>query len=250
MLFLGCSTLVIIMRKLTNKIEILDNEQLFKLIDPNTEIVIIAPWNGQPIPITIKMLDSVVMSSCGEFNLVSSVIADNNKEEPTQEDMIKTKNIHENMLKLALVHPTFAELEEHLIEKDFYAIRTAEVKEIKELIEQVQSEEDRAPLIARLDMLELSIAFILPEDFTLFVVTILLQQEATDLNKLTKDTLLKAGFLAEKYNVRPSEYLTGIFTEKQKVDIDITALTLVNDYREDQQIEKSGMKWIRGNNGK
>jgi len=68
------------------------------------------------------------------------------------------------------------------------------------------------------------------------------------LNKLTKETLLKAGFLGEKYNIRPSEYLDGIFTAKQKVDIDITALTLVSDYRDEQKIEKSGVKWIRGKN--
>ena len=86
-----------------------------------------------------------------------------------------------------------------------------------------------------------------PEDFTAYIITVLLQKEATELNKLTRNTLLQAGFLGEKYNTRPSKYLEGIFTEKQRVDIDVTSLTLVADYREQQQIEKKGgMKWIRG----
>lgn len=233
------------MKKITNKIQLLNNEDLFKLIDPHTEVTAIAPWNTQPIPVTIKMLDSVALSSCGEFNLVTAIINDK-ENEPSQEDILRAKNIHENMLKLALVHPTFKELENHFMGKDFYTQKIAEIAEIKNLIETVKSEIDKQKLLDTLERLELSIAFLVPEDFTAFIITILLQKDATDLNKLTRDTILKAGFLAEKYNVRPSEYLSGIFTSKQKVDIDITALTLVNDYREQQQVEKSSTKWIRG----
>ncbi len=233
--------------KVKNQIQILENEDLFKLIDPHIEIVIVVPWNGYPIPITIVMLDSVALSSCGDFNLVSTIINDT-ENEPTQEELIITKNIHENMLKLTLVRPTFKELEEHIIGKDFYKQKQEEITEIKNLIAQVDNEVEKEKFDIKLTRLELAIAFLMPEDFTAFIVTVLLQKDATDLNKLTRDTLLKAGFLAEKYNVRPSEYLEGIFTDKQRMDIDITALTLVADYREQQKVERSGMKWIRGKN--
>lgn len=235
------------MKKVPNRIHLLKEEDLLTLIDANTEVVIVAPWNGQPIPIVIRMLDSVSLSSCGDFNLASTIL-ELDEEEVSNDDIIKTKNIHENMLKLALVTPSFKLLEKHLMGKDFYKQRQEEIDEVKVLIEQVDKSKEKRELTEKLEMLELSIAFLVPEDFTAFVITVLLQREATDLNKLTRDTLLKCGFLAEKYNVRPSTYLEGTFTEKQNVDIDLTALTLVSDYREQQNVEKSGMKWIRGKN--
>ena len=236
------------MKKIKNKIEVLSNEDLFELIDPNTEIVIIAPWNGKPIPVTIRMLDSVSLNSCGEFNTVSSIIEeDDSSRTQDTENVIRAKNIHENMLKLALVHPTFNEIQEKMEMKDFFVQAEKEVEDIKELISKLTSEVDRNKHQLVLNRLELSISFLIPEDFTAYIVTILLQKEATELNKLTRNTLLQAGFLGEKYNTRPSSYLEGVFTEKQRVDIDVTSLTLVSDYREQQKVEsKGGMKWIRG----
>jgi hypothetical protein len=223
----------------------LDDEKFFELIAPYTEIVVVAPWYGQPVPVTIRMLDSVGIDSCGDFNTISKLIQDG---EPhfDKETIIETKNIHERMLKLALVHPTFKVLEEHLITKDFYKQKRKEITEIENLIEKLTSEKEKHEFYEQLDIIELSIAFLMPEDFTSYIVAILMQQQATDINKLTRETLLRAGFLAEKYNVRPSEYLEGIFTKKQKTDIDTTALVLVDQYRRDQKTEKNGMHWIRG----
>lgn len=223
----------------------LDNEKFFELIKPYTEITVVAPWYGQPVPVTIRMLDSVSINSCGDFNAISNLIQ-NDEPKFDKEVVIETKNIHERLLKLSLVHPTFKELEEHLVTKDFYKQKRKEISEVENLIEQLTSEEEKHEFYEQLDMIELSIAFLIPEDFTSYIVAILMQQQATDIHKLTRETLLRAGLLAEKYNVRPSEYLEGIFTEKQKTDIDTTALVLVHQYREDQKTEKSGMHWIRG----
>ena len=206
-----------------------------------------APWNGKSVPITIRMLDSVTLSSCGDFNTITNIVRKGEEgEQATQEDIITTKNIHENVLKLALVHPTFKEIEEHLMTKDFYTQKEKEIADIRSLIEKLNKEVDKAKYSTHLDMLELSIAFLIPEDFTARIISIILQKEATDVSKLTRDSLLKAGFLAEKYNVRPSEYMEGTFTEKQNLDIDVTAFSLVADYREQQKVEKNGMHWIRG----
>ena len=234
------------MKKIKNT-KVYSTEDSLKLMEANTEIVVIAPWNGKPIPVTIRMLDSVSLNSCGEFNTVSSIIEDDKTRAQDTEDVIRAKNIHENMLKLALVHPTFEEIQEKMEMKDFFIQSKKEIEDIKELISQLTSEVDKNRHQVTLNRLELSISFLVPEDFTAYIVTVLLQREATELNKLTRNTLLQAGFLGEKYNTRPSNYLEGVFTEKQRVDIDVTSLTLVSDYREQQKVEsKGGMKWIRG----
>lgn len=233
-----------------NKIEILSEEDLYKKIDAGTEIVVVAPWNGNPIPVTIRMLNSAELSYCGEFNTVAAILEDHEAQEDKKiliDDIIETKNIHERIIKLALVHPTFNELEAHLKKKDFFKQKQELIEETKVMIEQLDSAVEKEKYLDELTMLELSLAFLIPEDFTTYLVTILLQREATDLNKLTKETLLHIGFLAEKYNKRPSEYIEGIFTEKQKIDIDTTALMLVHDFRKEEEIKnKTNMRWIRG----
>lgn len=226
-------------------------EDFSKLIMPNTEIVVIAPWNGKPVPVTIRMLDSVSLNSCGEFNTLAAYnLEEREMDEEEQkgfELLVKTKNIHENILKLALVSPTFDEITELLMEKDYYKVSRQRLEKIKADIDELESMEQKRKLMNELELTEVSISFLLPEDFTTTIVEIELQKNATDLNKLTKDTLLTAGFLGEKYNSRPSEYLEGSFTEKNKADIDITALTLVYEYREASKIEKSSkMRWVRG----
>lgn len=227
-------------------------DEFTKLIDPNTEIVVTAPWNGKLVPVTIRMLDSVTLNMCGDFNTIAHLYEEVQKEKAKFDSkaVIETKNIHENILKHCLVHPTFKELEEHLMQKDFYKNVKDKIEETQKLINSLTKVSEKQYFQEQLDNLELSIAFLLPEDFTGFIVSVIMQREATDIHKLTRETLLRAGFLAEKYNVRPSEYIEGTFTEKQKMDIDISALSFVAEYREMQKTEKNGMRWIRGKKGK
>lgn len=239
-----------------NKVEIknkpLTLEEMAGLIDPYTEIVVIAPWNGTPVPVTIRMLDSVTLNACGDFNTVNAVLqkGEEAKEAVDNDIILKTKNIHENILRHSLVQPTFEWFEEHIKEKDFYINTKAKISETKELIAHLQSMEKKAQYAEQLEIMEMSLAFLLPEDFTATIVSIIMQRDTTDLRKLNRDTLLRVGLLAEKYNVRPSEYLEGQFTEKQNEDIDVAALSIVHEYREMQKAEQSGMKWIRGKNKK
>lgn len=233
------------MKKLELTTTSLDIEEFKSIIDPYTEITIVAPWNGEPVPVTIVMLDSVSLNSCGDFSTIAAQIKEHNEtSEITIDDMLATKNIHEKMLKLALVHPTFDELYSHLDSKDFVQQKRAKIKELKEKIELVDSAAEKNQFNKELELLEVALAFLLPEDFTNYIVSILMQQKATDVHKLTKEMLLRIGFLAERSNMRPSEYLQGKFTDKHKEDIDAAAFTLVAEYREQKKIEKDGTRWI------
>lgn len=232
----------------TNEIKEYNFETLKKIIDPHTEVVVMAPWYGAMIPVTIRMLDSVELAFCGDFNSVQHLIAKDTDPEVLKADqlrqIVEVKNIQEKMAQLALVRPSFKELEEHLMSLDSYKVRNENMKETEALIKQLPVGE-RKKYQDRLDILELSLAFILPEDFMTYIATVLLQKEATDLNRLTRDTLLRVGLLGEKYNVRPSDYIDGVFTDKQKVDIDETAAYLVWQHKQDKKAA-GGVKWIRG----
>lgn len=225
--------------------------ELLKLIEPYTNIVVVAPWNGKQIPVTIRMLDSVTLNACGEFNTVSAYIdlngEDTEEESSLLESIVKTKNIHENILRYALVHPTFDELYTFMTEQDFYITKMQEIERYKEEIEKLTSMEQKQKMQNKLQLTELALAFMFPEDFTATIVSIILQKEATDMQKLTEDTLFRAGLLGEKYNTRPSDYIEGTFSNKQKEDIDVACLMLVANYRNKKKLEQeSKMRWIRG----
>lgn len=238
------------MLKVRNKEVIASLDDFKKMIDPYTEFVLIAPWNGKPVPVTIRMLDSVTINACGDFNTVNAVIAEDSEEKITTEVILKTKNIHENILRYALVNPTFDELQEHMESKNFFTNAKAKIEATKKLVNDLVSMEERAKYNEQIEILEMSIAFLLPEDFTATIVQVVLQNDVTDINKLNRDTLLRVGLLAEKYNVRPSKYLEGQFTEKQNEDIDVSALGIVHEFREMQKVENGNVKWIRGNKKK
>lgn len=225
-------------------------EAIKGILESNTEIVIVAPWNGEPLPVTIVMLSSVSLNSCGDFSTIDIPDEDDNtREAPMELDaMLKIKNIHENILKLCLVAPSFEELHNFVLEKDYVRQSKEKLADIEKRIATLPDSKDKRDDENECERLRIMLGFLLPEDFMTFIVTYQMQKDRSDVNKLTRKMLLNAGFLADKYAKRPSEFLEGAFTEKQKVDIDVASLNYVHEYREMKQLEKnsSGMTWKRG----
>lgn len=224
------------------KAELLPKEDLLKLIDAGTERIIFAPWNGKPIPIKVVMLSSVAINSCGDFNTVKP--NDKEGELAGLDDMLRIKNIHENILRLAMVEPTFEELHAHVLGKDFVAKRRAELDRIEQLIPKLDNDEDIIKYNKMAQQLEIVLAFLLPEDFMCFIVEYILQTDKTDVDKLTTKMLLEAGWLGERYRQRPSDFIEGTFTEKQRIDIDVAALTAVHEHAENEKMKKGNIRWI------
>jgi len=224
-------------------------DEIRDLLDARTEVPIFAPWCGEPIPVTVVMLSTVSLNSCGDFSTVE-LPAEGSAKAPELAAMLKIKNIHENILRLCLVRPTFDELHDYVLEKDFIALRKHELSEIRAMLPHVEDNTERAELEDRIERLTIMLSFLLPEDFMAYVVAFQLQTDKTDMKKLNKDMLIQAGFLGEKYGKRPAEYIDGVFTNKQKIDIDVAALGLLQEYREMQKMEKGSTKtkWIRGKN--
>jgi len=227
----------------------MDNE-IKQIIEANTQKVIVAPWNGNPMPVTIIMLSSVALNACGDFSTVDvkdeEALA-TTPERASIDSMLKIKNIHESILRSALVHPTFDEIMNLVLGMDFVKQRKEELAQMHELVKNVPLDL-KQKYLNEIDRLEILLSFLLPEDFMTFIVEYVIQRKNSDVDKLSYKLLLEAGFLAEKYSKRPSEFIEGLFTEKQKVDIDVAALGFVKTYRDAKQLDKSTSKtrWIRG----
>lgn len=236
------------MKKLKEEPKLLPKEDFFRVIEPGTEKILFAPWNGVKVPIKVVMLSSVALNSCGDFTSVVLPKAGLMKNSSTfaedLEIMLKIKNMHENILRLALVEPTFDELHTYILGKDFVKKRQADLDRINKLIPKLEDDTLIKKYNEEAQRLEIMLGFLLPEDFMVFVVNYILQRENTDIDNVTKKCLLEAGFLGEKYNQRPSSFIEGTFTEKQRVDIDVAALGEVHEYREAEKMKKGKLRWV------
>jgi len=227
-------------------------EAIKGVLDANTEHVIIAPWSGVSIPVTVVILSSVSLNSCGEFSTVSLKDEATDNVAPDIMAILKIKNIHENILKLCLVSPTFEELHSYVLGKDFVSIKKKELHDLRERLNEIEDDQDRKEVSDYIERINIMLSFLIPEDFMTYIVGYQLQNERTDIDKVSREMLLQAGLLADKYKARPSSFLNGVFIDKQLVDIDVAATHVANEYRSMQGIDKgtSKFKWIRGNRRK
>ena len=96
------------------------------------------------------------------------------------------------------------------------------------------------------DKVEFYLGFLLPDDTMNFIASWALGLQITDIKKLSRDMLLQAAIMAVNGHKDPTDYLSGVFTDFQKIDISKHAWCIYNKYMEDKKREKD----LRKNNYK
>jgi hypothetical protein len=147
----------------------------------------------------------------------------------------ETLEIHELRLKLSaaiLNRPTFEEIEkafhgkENVLESK--KKRLAEIEEkLKKLISCSSADiYTIVELQSRYDAIELSVASVLPENTILALINIALGINITDIQELTRNSLIDVYKKSRLYNCRPSDYIPGLFNDDDKHEIDIYAVNI------------------------
>jgi len=221
------------------------------LIQENVTFLAFVPWNGTPIPCEIYMLNTVQIKSCGDFNVIEKALKDSDEKKLSDEDeldaIIRIKNTQERLMKLALVHPTYDELVEYLGQTEVF-------KRIHETIEKIESDlqkidkknPERKVVEQELELARINLGFMFPDDFMATITAIVLQRDNSDIQKVSHDMLLEAACLAEKWHDRPSDHISGIFTDFQKQNINRMAAVVLQEFRKDQETaQKGGSAWMR-----
>jgi hypothetical protein len=211
---------------------------------------IVAPFNGVEILVQVRCLNFTQLRACGNMSLLE--ISTEPKEQLSTADIIEIKNQQEELMKQTLVYPTFDGIIETITEADVVIQRDRkELQELRDLLETCPAKDPkRIQLEKVIDNLELSLGFLLPDDFAAAITSWAMGIDRTDIKKLTREILLEAAIMAAQGNDNPADHITGVFTDFQREDINKNAWIIYAEYRKEKEIEekhdKSGFRWIGG----
>ena len=213
-----------------------EEEKLYDVSYP----ILLAPWHGHLTPIRVRRLSLTQALSCGDFSMIElfeDKIAKN--ERPTIEMMNAYAERHQKLCKLAMVKPTYDEAMKiagaHVDSVDV----DRQLREIKALFNELELKKGDPKQIRELadqyNTLELACKFLLPPDFSAFVVNYCLQIDTSDIKSVTEEMLLNAAILASRGHDNPSDHLSGVFTDLMKREIDNRAWVLFDAEKADRQ---------------
>lgn len=217
-------------------------EQARKRLAQEIEIaafpIIMAPLFGRMIPVMVRELNSTQIRACGNISLIES-FNDRLKREGgkfKRREILAFSERHREILKAALVVPTYEELFESLT-KHVSKHYEEQLKEIDGKIAELKAAGFRGPKLSVLeeerDGLRIWIDLVLPDDFVGSVVAFVLGVDKSDIRKVTEDMLYEAAYLAERGHDNPCDHLPGNFTAFMRDDINMRAWFVLDQRKEE-----------------
>lgn len=155
-------------------------------------------------------------------------------------------------MKATLVCPTLDEIIDTVTGVDVVIQRERnEIEELRNLLDKCPAKDPkRIQLEKVISSLELSLGFLLPDDFCASITAWALGVDRTDIKKITREILLEAAIMAKNGNDNPADHITGVFTDYQKEDINKHAWIVYSEFQKEKEIEdaktKTGFRWIGG----
>jgi len=205
------------------------------------------PFNGTGIFCQLRCPNQTQIEQCGDISTITREKLENNQCD--YEELIKLRNYQENICRMTFNIPTFDHIAE-LVGRDDFVI-SEKKKELAELDQKFEdnkdsmSEVEKKVLETKIKTIELQIGFILPTDTMDFVTWWAMGNDISDIKKITKENFLRAAALAKAHNKAPSDYISGVFTDHNRKDIDAYAAQVLNDYMEEKKAVDGKFKWFK-----
>lgn len=178
------------------------------------------PFWGSPVMVRLRELSAAQIFSVGDVSLIE-----------TFEDKVRIKKLatleelngyterQNNLVKLALVKPTYQEILDtagtHVNLKE----AQAELDAIRQKFYAMPDGLEKRQLQDQYNAIELQYKFLLPPDFMSAVISYSLKIYDTDIKKITEETLLDAARMATLGHDNPADHLPGKFTDFNREDI-------------------------------
>lgn len=204
------------------------------------------PFAGSVVWCKLRTLNRTQMEACGSFALVA---LGEEKPDPDRADLIDMRNSQEALVKASLMEPTYEQLEELIYGEDHIMARNrAELDELEDMADKAEEmpSQERAEIDEEIHRLRLMTAFILPEDTFGFVTAWALGVDVSDIKKLSRDQLYSAAVLANSGKDNPSDHLSGIFTDRDREEINVTAWSIYYERNGGKGSRGDSMRWIGG----
>lgn len=204
------------------------------------------PFSGSQVWCKVRTLNRTQMDASGAFGILN--LKDNKA--PTKDDLIELRNSQEALIKATMLSPTFSEIEVMIFGEDgIMNDKKAQLAEIEKTAKESKelNSEERAKIDEEIYRLRMFTGFVLPEDTFGFLTSWALGVDVSDMKKITREQLYHASILAKNGNNSPSDNLSGVFSDRDKAELDSAAWTI---YQEHQELNKIGkgrqMRWIGG----
>jgi len=216
------------------------------------------PFNKQEVWCQLRCPNAVQLEQCGD---ITNIVLDKHQnlkegELPKYErdEVIKIRNYQEELCKAVFNIPTYDEITRLVDLEDFViSDKKKEITRLQELIEANKgkmSEAEKSDLDKKIRKVEFQIGYILPDDTMDFVTQWAMGNDVSDIKKITKEKFLRAAFLAKLHGKSPSDYLSGVFTDFNRNEIDAYAAMVLDEHmKEHEAVEKEKNQWF-GRKGK
>jgi len=213
------------------------------------------PFNGVDVFCQLRCPNATQIEQCGDISNISMDREngpDEKKVEYSYDEILQIRNYQEALCQLVLNVPTFDNIAD-LIGKSDFVIRDkrAELATIKERFavgKESMTAIERKTIEAQTETLELQLGFILPDDTMAFLTRWAMGNDVSQIKRITRESFLRAASLAKAHNKAPTDYLSGVFTDYNKSEIDGHAFMLLADFmREYEAMQgEAGTRMIGG----
>jgi len=213
---------------------------------------IAVPFNGKNIICQLRCPNAVQIETCGD---ITNIIDEEKRKNRsyTKDEIIQIRNYQEAICQLVLNQPTYEHISKLVGECDFL------ISEKKKLLEDLRkrfeenkkdfSEVEKGKIASQIEVIEHQIGYILPDDTMAFLANWAMGNDVSDIRKINREMFLRAASLAKTHGKAPSDYLSGVFTDFNRVEIDAYAATVLDEYVKDHKIaSESGHNWFFGRN--
>jgi len=211
------------------------------------------PFNGVRVWCELRCPNATQIEQCGDISNIAELSKSGEGEAPdyTRDEILQIRNYQENLCRLVFNKPTLDNIAALVGERDFVlSEKREELRRIRERLEQnigSMTEAEKNEIDARVCSLELQLGFILPDDAMAFAAKWAMGNDVSHVKTLTRENLLRAASLAKTHGKAPSDYLSGVFTDHNKADIDLRASMLLSDFlREQEAVKQGGYRWFGG----
>lgn len=176
--------------------------------------MIAAPFNGAVVLVRLRELSQVQVAAIGDISMIETFfdkVRARNQKPTTQEMSAYGERMHQ-ICKEAMAIPTYEEMMKIVGAHIDDAATEKELREIKALwLSLPRGTQEWKDLKRRYEAIEIARRFILPADFTAFVVDYSLGISKTDIKKVTEKILIDAYYSAKRGGGAPADYVGGNF---------------------------------------
>jgi len=213
---------------------------------------IAVPFNGINIICQLRCPNATQIETCGDITNIIDEEKRKNKNY-TPDEIIQIRNYQEALCQWVLNQPTYDNVASLVGKEDFQiSEKKKELELIKEKFEKNKndlSEVQKAEIETQIRIIEHQLGYLLPDDTMAFLTRWAMGNDVSDIRKINREMFLRAAALAKTHGKAPSDYLSGVFTDYNKIEIDAYAANILDEYIKEQKIvNESKNHWFFGRN--